>query len=89
VDEDVVRVLRDGGEGVGVAGVGQGVEVDNLEVPDRIEYEVAPYKAGATGNEDGLFLCLQSAPFSGFRLQVSGFRKEQIADACYLRPVAY
>src|SRR5918995_4495606 len=64
--EDVVGVIRDRRQGVGVAGVGQGVEIDHPVVSDRIQDEVAPYKAGAAGDEDGLFLSLQCAPSLGF-----------------------
>ena len=62
--EDVVGVIRDRRQGARVAGVGQGVEIDHPVVSDRMQDEVAPYKAGAAGDEDGLFLSLQCAPLS-------------------------
>jgi hypothetical protein len=70
--EDVVGVIRDRRQGVGVAGVGQGVEIDHPVVSDRTQDEVASYKASAAGDEDGLFFSLQCAPSLGIRLQVSG-----------------
>ena len=77
--EDVVRILRDRREGLGIARVGKGVQVDHPELAGghRIEDEVAPDKAGAAGDEDGRFLLpLQSAP-SVQRLQVSGYRLQE------------
>lgn len=60
----MVRILRDGGEGVQVACVGQGVEVDDLEVArsDEVEDTVSSYKARTAGYEDGPFLRAQGAP---------------------------
>jgi hypothetical protein len=62
----VIRTLRDRSEGLGISRVGKGVKVDDLERArgHRIEDEIAPYKAGAAGDEDGLFLSLQCAPLS-------------------------
>jgi hypothetical protein len=81
--ENVARILRDRREGLGIARISKGVQVHDLELAGghRIEDEVAPDKAGAAGDENGLFLPLQSAPYqaTGFRLQASG--KGLIADA--------
>ena len=79
--EDVVWIIRNRGQCVWVAGVGQGVEIDHPVVPDRSKNEVAAYKAGAAGDEDSLLLSLQCAPLL-YRFQVSGI-------SCYLSPVAY
>ena len=60
--EDVVWIIRDRGQCLWVAGVGQGVEIDHPVVSDRSQNEVAAYKAGAAGDEDSLLLSLQCAP---------------------------
>src|ERR671916_670924 len=83
--EDVVGVIRDRRQGARVAGVGQGVEIDHPVVSHRMQDEVAPYKAGAAGDEDGLFLSLQCAPLSW--LTANSFPASSLLDGSWGRHV--
>jgi hypothetical protein len=55
LDEDMAGIARQGGQGVQIAGVGQLVQVDDLDVrlPQQEVDKIAPDEAGATGNQDG------------------------------------
>ena len=55
VDERVVVVVGDGAQRVGIAGVGQRVEIDDAVAAEaqHIEHEIAADEAGATSDEQG------------------------------------
>ena len=58
LDEAVARVITQAGEVFEVAGVGQGIEVDDRLIGLRqpIQDKIAADKAGATGDENHLFI---------------------------------